>query len=107
MSRSIKARFFSQRVAEVVKRLQQGDGLPLASWLSEPLVNALVEQLGCTFRERIYRPAVTLWVFLSQVLSADHSCREAVARLLAWRTACGEAPCSPETGAYCTARGQL
>jgi hypothetical protein len=26
---------------------------------------------------------VTLWVFLGQVLSADHSCRAAVARLIA------------------------
>ena len=25
----------------------------------------------------IYSPAVTLWVFLAQCLSADHSCREA------------------------------
>lgn len=107
MSRSFKARPFAQRVEEVVKRLQQGEGLPFQPWLPEKLVKSLVEQLGYTFRERIYHPAVTLWVFLSQVLSTDHSCREAVARLLAFRTAAGQAPCSPETGAYCTARGQL
>ena len=40
-------------------------------------------------------------------LSADHSCRDAVARLIAWRVAQGEAPCSAETGAYCTARAAL
>src|SRR5271169_5095180 len=50
----------------------------------------------------IYTPAVTVWVFLSQCLSADHSCREAVARLAAWRLAVGLAPCSADTGAYCT-----
>jgi len=55
----------------------------------------------------IYSPAVTVWVFLSQCLSADHSCRDAVARLIAWRVAQGEAPCSAETGAYCTARAAL
>ena len=32
---------------------------------------------------------------------------DAVARLLAWRTARGETPCSPETGSYCTARHRL
>lgn len=52
-------------------------------------------------------PAVTIWVFLSQCLSADHSCREAVARLVAWRVTQGQTPCSAETGAYCTARDAL
>ncbi|MGQ0634383.1 MAG: IS4 family transposase [Planctomycetaceae bacterium] len=55
----------------------------------------------------VYTPAVTVWVFLSQCLSPDHSCRDAVARLAAWRAAQGRRPCSSETGAYCTARDQL
>lgn len=55
----------------------------------------------------IYTPAVTVWVFLSQCLSPDHSCRDAVARLSAWRTAQGLKPCSADTGAYCTARDAL
>jgi hypothetical protein len=48
-----------------------------------------------------------LWVFLGQVLSADHSCRNAVARLIAHRLARGQRPCSAETGAYCQARKRL
>ncbi len=55
----------------------------------------------------IYTPAVTVWVFLSQCLSPDHSCRDAVARLIAWRVARGLKPCSADTGAYCTARADL
>jgi hypothetical protein len=55
----------------------------------------------------LYTPAVTVWVFLSQCLSPDHSCREAVARHIAWRVARGLRPCSAATGAYCTARGDL
>lgn len=55
----------------------------------------------------IYTPAVTCWVFLSQCLSPDHSCRDAVARLAAWRTTQGLPPCSADTGAYCTARDAL
>ncbi len=50
---------------------------------------------------------MTLWVFLSQVLSADHSCRAAVARLIAHRVSQGQEPCSSETGAYCQARKRL
>jgi hypothetical protein len=40
-------------------------------------------------------------------LSADHSCRAAVARLIAHRLARGQSPCSAETGAYCQARQRL
>ena len=46
-------------------------------------------------------------MFLNQVLSADHSCRSAVARLIAHRISCGLRPCSPETGAYCQARKRI
>jgi hypothetical protein len=55
----------------------------------------------------VYSPAITLWVFLSQCLSPDHSCRDAVARLIAWRLTQGLSPCSADTGAYCTARNNL
>ncbi len=44
---------------------------------------------------------------LGQVLSADHSCRAAVARLIAHRLSRGERSCSAETGAYCQARKRL
>jgi hypothetical protein len=49
----------------------------------------------------------TLWTFLSQVLSPDHSCRDAVGRLLAWRLSQGKSPCSTETMSYCEARQRL
>ena len=57
--------------------------------------------------DRIFSPLVTLWVFLGQVLSPDHSCRAAVARLIAHRVARGQRPCSARTGAYCRARQRL
>jgi hypothetical protein len=59
------------------------------------------------WRDRIYSPLVTLWVFLGQVLSTDHSCRGAVARLIAHRLSQGQSACSAGTGAYCQARGRL
>jgi hypothetical protein len=55
----------------------------------------------------VYTPLVTLRVFLGQVLSADHSCRAAVARLIAYRVARKQRACSAETGAYCQARKRL
>jgi putative transposase len=60
-----------------------------------------------TWQSWIYTPAVTVWTFLSQCLSPDHSCRDAVAKVIAWRAAEELPPCSADTGAYCMARSNL
>ncbi len=87
--------------------LRQQPGLPFAEHLPADLIHRAAATLGVSFRERLFTPAVTLWTFLSQVLDPDHSCRQAVARLLAFRSARGLRPCSPDTGAYCKARARL
>lgn len=89
------------------QELRRAHGLPFAEHLPEGLIHRTARGLGVCFRDRIYTPAVTLLTFLSQVLDHDHSCRQAVARLLAFRSARGLRPCSPDTGAYCKARGRL
>ena len=86
--------------------LQDGD-LPFTDVLSEEVVEQALTASGTRWLDRIFAPLVTLWVFLGQVLSADHSCRAAVARLLAHRLARGQSPCSAQTGAYCQARKRL
>jgi hypothetical protein len=85
--------------------LQEGD-LPFTNVLTEDVIAEALATLG-SWLDRIYSPLVTLWVFLGQVLSADHSCCAAVARLIAHRVARGQSPCSAETGAYCQARKRL
>src|SRR5436190_14132763 len=85
--------------------LQDGD-LPFTNVLTEQVIaQALTALTG--WLDRIFSPLVTLWAFLGQVLSADHSCRAAVARLIAHRLSRGQRPCSAETGAYCQARQRL
>jgi hypothetical protein len=85
--------------------LQDGE-LPFTDVLTEELIaQALAAVAG--WLDRVFSPLVTLWVFLGQVLSADHSCRAAVARLRAHRVARGQRPCSAQTGAYCQARKRL
>src|SRR5437764_1398935 len=85
--------------------LQDGD-LPFTNVLTEEVIaQALAAVTG--WLDRIFSPLVTLWVFLGQVLGADHSCRAAVARLITHRLAQGQRPCSPQTGAYCQARKRL
>jgi hypothetical protein len=86
--------------------LQDGD-LPFTDTLSERTVAQALKALDAVWLDRIYSPLVTLWVFLGQVLSRDHSCRAAVARLIAHRVSRGERACSAETGAYCQARKRL
>ena len=50
---------------------------------------------------------VTLSAFISQVLSTDHSCNEAVARVVAERVSEGKAPCSEDNSPYVRARQRL
>src|SRR4030095_477600 len=75
--------------------------------LSDRIVSQALTAAGAFWGDRIYSPLVTVWVFLGQFLSADHSCRAAVARLIAHRLSRGQRPCSAETGAYCQARKRL
>ncbi len=86
--------------------LQEG-GLPFTDVLSTDMVTQALTAAGVAWKDRIYTPLVTLWVFLSQVLSADHSCRGAVARLIAYRTSQGQSACSARAGGYCQARQRL
>ncbi len=73
------------------------------------------EHIASTFDEasaildtaRVYTTAVTLWTFLTQVLSCDHGCVNAVAKLIAFRASNDLSIPSSETGAYCIARDKL
>jgi hypothetical protein len=97
----------SRQVSAARRRFDQAAALPFADHLPADAVDEAVRAENVCFRDRLYSPAVTVWVFLSQVLDAAHCCRQAVARFLAWRVGQGLAPCSANAGAYCKARGRL
>lgn len=88
-------------------RLARQQGLPFLAILSRSLVEAACRALGHQWRERVYTPWITLSLFLSQVLSDDHSCDEAVDRLQKFRFDRGLPPVSTETTSYCDARIRL
>jgi hypothetical protein len=90
----------------VAEARRHGD-LYFAALLPQDRILKAVAAARSFWQGWVYTPPVTVWVFLSQCLSPDHSCRDAVARLIAWRVAQGLKPCSAETTAYCTARGDL
>ena len=98
---------FRQQISFLRRQFLQDGDLPFCNILSEQIVSKAVTAIETCWLDRIYPPLITLWVFLGQVLSQDHSCRAAVARLIAHRVSRGQRPCSAETGAYCQARKRL
>src|SRR4051812_25666680 len=88
-------------------RFVRNDGLPFADVLTGPRIHDALDEHGVRYRDRLFNPVTTLWGFLSQVLSDDHSCRDAVTRIIAHRAAGGLGTCSPNTASYCNARGRL
>jgi hypothetical protein len=94
--RHISQERFRQQVQFLRRQFLQDGDLPFTEVLTEEAISqALATVTG--WLDRIFSPLVTLWVFLGQVLSADHSCRAAVARLIAHRLSRGQRPCSAET----------
>src|SRR4051812_18311558 len=99
-------RSFRAQANTLRRQFLQDGGLPFTDVLTDAVIADALASVG-GWLDRIFSPVVTLWVFLGQVLSADHSCRAAVARLNAHRAALGQRPCSARTGAYCRARRRL
>lgn len=88
-------------------RLGQQEGLPFLELLARPLVESCCRRWNHSWRERSYTPWITLSLFLSQVLSDDHSCDDAVDRFQKYRCDQGLPAVSPATTSYCEARQRL
>src|SRR5262245_59629310 len=88
-------------------RFARDEGLPFADVLTQASIREVLNEHGVEYRDRLFNPFTTIWGFLSQVLSDDHSCRDAVSRVIAHRAANGLAVCSPNTTSYCNARARL
>ncbi len=91
-----------------IAQARRCDELHFASLLS---AQTILSTFGSASRildsARIYTTAVTVWTFLTQVLSIHHGCVCAVMKLIAYRVVCSMPPCSARTGAYCIARDKL
>jgi len=92
---------------QVRARFARNEGLPFADVLTEASIRDALHEYDVKYRDRVFGPSTTIWGFLSQVLSDDHSCRDAVSRIIAHRAASGLGACSPNTASYCNARGRL
>ena len=59
------------------------------------------------FREVLYTPLKTLFIFIKQVLNPDKSCKNAVAEVVAEHIVTNKKAISSNTGPYCKARQRL
>jgi hypothetical protein len=83
------------------------EGLPFLKLLSQAYVKAACRNADHPWRQRFYTPWITPGIFLSQILSDDQSCDDAVARFQKFRYDQGLAEVSTETTGYCEARQRL
>jgi hypothetical protein len=98
------------RFTTVLQTVAQSADLPFHDVLTEEQIETLAREEGVAFGSApgcVFSVAVTLWTFLTQLLSKDKSCTAAVARLVVLLVALGREPCSAHTGAFCKARAKL
>lgn len=95
------------QVEHLRRTFAQADDLPFADVLPTARIEQAIHEEHAGWRAGTFTPALTLWAFLTQVLSPTACCRAAVGRVMAWLAARGEPVCGPGTGGYCKARGRL
>ena len=88
-------------------RMAQDQRLPFLRLLSRAAVASACRRVAHPWRDRIYTPWITLGVFLSQVLSADQTCDDAVDRLQKFRHEQDLSKVATDTSSYCEARKRL
>jgi hypothetical protein len=94
--------------AEAVRdQFVQQTALPFLDLLSANEVEATCRAHNHKWRARTYTPWITLGMFLSQILSSDHSCGDALERFQKYRKDCGLPPVADDTASYCEARQRL
>ncbi len=96
-----------QPVEILINKFTKSVGLPFQEVLPSQTIEEVVIELGIKFRNRLYNPIVIIWSFISQVLDTDHSCKNAVSRIIAYLVGENAERPSEDTGAYCKGRKKL
>ena len=105
--KSGKLKRFGQQVKQFAAQFVQsgqallGQVIPLAE-----LEQWILEEVG-NYRERKFDPLRTLLLFIEQVMGADHSCQDVVARGASQEVARKATPFNLNTGSFCKARKRL
>ncbi len=96
-----------QPVQVLINKFTKSLGLPFQEVLPRKIIEQVLVEIGLKYRNRIYNPIVIVWSFLSQVLDPDHSCKNAVSRIIAHLAEEDIKTPSENTSAYCKARKRL
>lgn len=80
----------------VIKQLLPAEGL-----------RQIIQDIGLEYRERLFTPVATMWLWLKQRLEPGTGCREVVAGAFARGLVEGQEPVSTDCSAYCKARGRV
>jgi hypothetical protein len=92
-----------QRSEKLISKSLGGFALQFASFIPRTfLPDAASDQ-----RKRVFTSEVVFWAWMSQVLSFNSSCSDAVGRVQAWRLQAKLSAISSKTTAYCNARIRL
>ena len=102
-----KVRRFREQIKRFRQRFAQGGTGALGNLLGQAELERWLARYSVGCRQRIDSPLITLGMFVDQVLSADHSCQDAVARGVSARVSQGQRPCALNNGPYCKARLRL
>lgn len=89
----------------VIENLKSNKELPFTDVLSAAEIKNHLEDIS--YRNRVFSPDMTVFGFLSQVISDDQSCQGAVTQVIAHLVSQDKEPPSANTAAYCKARERL
>jgi len=103
---NLKQNAYRAQVQQFRRKMLQVPDFSIRDLLPGDILHKFIEKAH-SVREQIYTPLVTLGIFLRQVLSADGSCKNAVASFRTERARAGETTISVNTGPYCKARQRL
>jgi hypothetical protein len=92
-------------ISTIIKAISSSSELAFKDVLSTEMLKKHIEPIAC--RQRVFTPDMTLYTFLSQVISVDKSCQGALSGVIAHLVGKGEKAPSYNTSAYVQARGRL
>jgi hypothetical protein len=96
-----------QEVENRIEQLMAADQMRLSKVFTDQDIHQLCKELEIDFRERDYTPAVTLGLFVAQMLSRGDACSTVTARFNRERKREGLSPLSEDGSTYCKARARL
>lgn len=71
--------FQARQMGFLRNQFAQAEGLPFRDIFAAATVMQAMQAAGAVDNERVYTSSILFWIFLSQALSSDQSCRAAVA----------------------------